>query len=129
MVLVDTSIWIDWLRGRHSPQVRYLGRLLEEETVPLAAMVLQEILQGARGPEELAKLQAFFGHLTLWLPDADTFSGAAELYARCRWAGITPRSSHDCLIAQMAIERRAVLMQDDEDFRRIRQVEPRLRLI
>jgi len=50
------------------------------------------------------------------------------LYARCRWKGITPRSPHDCLIAQLAIENDVELLQDDRDFRLIARVEPALRL-
>ncbi len=51
------------------------------------------------------------------------------LYARCRWKGITPRSPHDSLIAQLAIEHRPPLLQDDRDFKQIARVEPALTLL
>jgi len=60
---------------------------------------------------------------------AKTHAEAGALYARCRWAGITPRSPHDCLIAQTAIEYRMPLLHDDRDFERIAQVEPQLLLL
>lgn len=58
-----------------------------------------------------------------------TYAAAGALYARCRWAGITPRSPHDCLIAQTAIEHGLPLLHDDRDFERIADVEPGLRLL
>ncbi|MBU6417651.1 MAG: hypothetical protein KJS83_10840, partial [Xanthomonadaceae bacterium] len=53
---------------------------------------------------------------------------AAKLYARCRWAGITPRNGHDCVIAQTAIEHEVMLLASDRDFDAIASVEPRLHL-
>lgn len=57
-----------------------------------------------------------------------THGAAAELYARCRWQGVTPRSPHDCLIAQTAIEHGVRLLHDDRDFAAIARVEPKLKL-
>jgi predicted nucleic acid-binding protein len=59
-------------------------------------------------------------------PGTATYADAGSLYARCRWRGYTPRSPHDCLIAQLAIEHRAPLLHDDRDFEPIAQIEPRL---
>jgi hypothetical protein len=53
---------------------------------------------------------------------------AAHLYARCRWAGVTPRSGNDCLIACCAIEAGEALLQEDGDFSHIARIEPKLRL-
>jgi hypothetical protein len=62
-------------------------------------------------------------------PGAATDADAGMLYARCRWKGITPRSPHDSLIAQLAIEHRPPLLQDDRDFEQIARVEPALTLL
>lgn len=56
-----------------------------------------------------------------------TYVEAARMYARCRWAGITPRTSIDCLIAQIAIEHDVPLYHDDRDFELIARVAPKLR--
>lgn len=58
-----------------------------------------------------------------------THAATAELYARCRWNGVTPRSPHDCLIAVTAVEHVVALLHDDEDYRRLAEVERRLVLL
>lgn len=126
MILVDTSVWIDWLRGGKGEKAALLDRLLDEEDVALAPVVLQELLQGARGATELAELRASFDGLAVLLPTVKTYADAGSLFARCRWAGITPRSPHDCLIAQLAVEHGVPLLQDDKDFGLLAQVEPKL---
>lgn len=129
MILVDTSVWIDWLRQGCRPASLILNRLIDEDDILLAPVVLQELLQGARGPEQLVELRTYFEDLPMLAPTRQTYAAAGALYARCRWAGITPRSPHDCLIAQTAIEHGAPLLHDDRDFERIAGVEPGLRLL
>lgn len=128
MVLVDTTVWIDWLRGRSSPATARLDRLLDDGDAALAPVILQELLQGAASPQALRTLQRRFGGLPLLEPQpgAQTYAEAGTLYARCRWAGVTPRSPHDCLIAVTAIEHGVALLHDDRDFEQIAGVEPRL---
>lgn len=126
MILVDTSVWIDWLRNGKGEKTVLLDRLLDEEDIALAPVVLQELLQGARGAAELAELRGRFEGLPVLLPTMATYADAGSLYARCRWTGITPRSPHDCLIAQLAVENGVPLLQDDKDFSLLAQVEPKL---
>lgn len=128
MILVDTSVWIDWLRRGDRPATLALDRLIDEGEIVLSPVVLQELLQGAKGPEQLAKLRRYFEPLPMLLPRAATYADAGVLYARCRWAGVTPRSPHDCLIAQLAVEHSVSLLHDDRDFELIAGVEQRLRL-
>ena len=61
--------------------------------------------------------------------DRQLARNAAHLYARCRWAGLTPGSGNDCLIACCAIEARQPLLHEDQDFRLIARVEPALVLM
>lgn len=130
MVLVDTTVWVDLLREQHTAPVKQLLRLLDRNEAAIAPVIFQELLQGAASPEKLVKLSDYFGELPS-LVSADpmaTHGAAAELYARCRWRGVTPRSPHDCLIAQSAIEYSVRLLHDDRDFVAIAKVEPRLKL-
>lgn len=132
MILVDTSAWIGLLRNADRPAIQNLKRVLESEvTVTLTPLILQEILQGALSDAHFAKLQLYFSDLPLLQSDdlAATHRAAAHLYCRCRWAGVTPRSSNDCLIARQAIEHEMKLLHDDKDFERIAQVEPNLQLL
>jgi len=57
-----------------------------------------------------------------------TYEAAADLYRRCRAAGVTVRSTVECLIAQLALEHNATLLHSDRDYERIARVEPRLKL-
>lgn len=129
MILVDTSVWIDWLRHGRGPATLLLDRLIDEGDIVLAPVVEQELLQGARGEEQLAELRAYFGRLPILQPSRETYADAGALFARCRWQGVTPRSSHDCLIAQLAIEHDVPLLHDDRDFETLAGVEPRLKLV
>ncbi|MGH8225002.1 MAG: type II toxin-antitoxin system VapC family toxin, partial [Gammaproteobacteria bacterium] len=96
-----------------------------------APVILQEILQGTRDAASFEKTRHRLALERCYLPKdpVQTFTEAGRLYARCRWLGFTPRSSNDCLIAQLAIEHDLVLLHDDTDFEKIAKVEPRLRLI
>lgn len=131
MVLVDTTVWVDLLRNRDTGPVAGLKRLLRAGEAAVAPVVLQELLQGASSPESFERLRAHFTALPLFKPkrDAGTHVAAAALYARCRWKGFTPRSPHDCLIAQLAVEYKVPLLHDDRDFESLARTEPKLKLI
>jgi predicted nucleic acid-binding protein len=131
VVLVDTSVWIDFLRGSPTPQVAALESLLEgEDLVGTAPIILQEVLQGADSPRRFEQWRREFSGLMCYLPldPIDSHVEAARLYAACRRAGRTPRSSNDCLIARIALEHDLVLLEDDRDFDSIAAVERKLRL-
>lgn len=108
-----------------------LERLLGLGEAAVAPVIVQEILQGASSPDSLARLRTHFLALPLLEPRSNghTHANAGELYARCRWAGTTPRSPHDCLIAQLAVEHGVALLHDDRDFEAIARVEKRLQLV
>ena len=104
--------------------------LSEPKSVWIAPPILQEVLQGADRPERFAHWDRVLGELPLLvnLEARAAARAAAHLYARCRWAGLTPRSANDCLIAIDAISSDMPLLHCDRDFEHIARVEPRLRL-
>jgi hypothetical protein len=131
-MLVDSSVWVAYLRGDNLIEVELLTEALEHrESVWLAPPILQEILQGADSADRFARWDRVLGELPMVIaPDArETARNAAHLYARCRWAGITPRSANDCLIAVHAILGGVPLLHRDRDFDLIASVEPKLILI
>jgi predicted nucleic acid-binding protein len=130
VVLVDTGVWIDWLRQVPSPQTTALGALLDDGDACLAPVIFQELLQGARTPAALQTLRRRFGALPMLLGSDPTHTHrrAGELYARARWQGITPRSPHDCLIVATAVEHRVPLLHGDRDFDALARIEPALTL-
>jgi predicted nucleic acid-binding protein len=131
MYLVDTSVWIDFLRGRKAAHVTALRMLLEgDETVGITPIILQEILQGADSDAAFDKWLEYFSDLASYQPgDLEAAHiAAARLYQRCRRMGRTPRSSNDCLIGIIAIEHELFLLHNDRDFDVIAAAEPALRL-
>jgi predicted nucleic acid-binding protein len=131
MILVDTSVWIDFLRGAPTVQVATLEGLLDgDDLVGTAPIILQEVLQGADSPARFEQWRREFSGLMCYLPldPVDTHVEAARLYAACRRAGKTPRSSNDCLIARIAVEHDLMLLEDDRDFEAIAAVEKGLKL-
>lgn len=134
-MLVDSSVWIDFLRGDSAAETRHLVDSLKRgDPVWLAPPILQEVLQGADTSARFDKWDRTLGELPLLHePDQRSLTReAAKLYARCRWQAVTPRSANDCLIATYAIRFALPLLQrgrDFGDFVRIAGIEPRLVLV
>jgi predicted nucleic acid-binding protein len=125
-MLVDSSVWIDYLRGGLTPETLVLKASLERgDPIWLAPPILQEVLQGADSQQRFKAWDAALGELPM-VQDADLRGltrAAALLYARCRWQGFTPRSANDCLIAAYAIRARLPLLHRDRDFDQIGKIE------
>jgi predicted nucleic acid-binding protein len=131
MVLVDTSVWIDLFRERRSTPAARLRRILDDGSdFAVAHVIVQELLQGAANQREFALLYEYFTTQRV-LASEDALNAhcrAARLYFNCRRRGFTPRSTIDCLIAQIAVEHRVPLLHNDQDFERIAKVAPQLKL-
>jgi predicted nucleic acid-binding protein len=117
MVLVDTTVWIDFFRGRATREVDELERMLDDgETICICGVVLTEILQGIRTDAEYRKTLARFDAF-LFLPmDRQVFLKAAKIYRSLRQRGISVRKSIDCMIAAVSIEHDVALLHHDRDF-------------
>ena len=129
MVLVDTSVWVDLFRDRRTgPALRFRAMLDEQRPFAIAPVIVQEILQGAADAREFVLLDEYLASQTMLLPHhpLDSHRNAARLYFDCRRRGFTPRSTVDCLIAQVALEHSAALLHNDRDFERIAKVAPNL---
>ncbi|HET8741226.1 MAG TPA: PIN domain nuclease [Gaiella sp.] len=118
MIVVDTSAWIELLRGTGSPVHRRLRAALRgDEEVCVTEVVIAEILAGARTPQRTEELRGMLlGFTLLPLDGLDGFEQAAALYRACRWAGETVRSIADCLVAVPAIRAGAPVLHADRDF-------------
>ncbi|MFH1467063.1 MAG: PIN domain-containing protein [Pseudomonadota bacterium] len=127
MIVVDTSVLVALFRGGTDPAVERLCAL-ERAGEPFAVPTVccQELLQGARDEGEWRLLETYLGTQLQLAPRDHWVShrAAARLYFDCRRQGITPRSTLDCLIAQLCIENHGVLLHNDGDFTRIAQVAP-----
>lgn len=121
MILVDSSAWVEFLRGTGSPAHLGLRAALQSETeLAYTDVVLMEILAGARDVADRDRLRRLLHGLEFLAVDGpDDYEQAAELYRRCRRKGETPRGLNDCLIATVAIRNDAELLCQDADFEAI----------
>ena len=131
-MIADTSAWVEFLRATGSRcDLRLRKAFRAEQTVWMPAVVLQELLQGARNPAQVTRLEAQLARLPA-LDDMnphDVAVDAAMLYARCRWQGVTVRSPNDCVVAALAIASDLPVLAQDRDFEFIASVAPALRLL
>ena len=126
MISVDTSVWIELLRGRRSPESLVLRRLIsEDEGILLSPIVLMEILLGIKDERHLSETEGLlleFAALELDVPG--DFLMAASLYRKARAAGFTIRSAIDCLIAASCVRTGTPLLHKDADFDRLAACTP-----
>jgi predicted nucleic acid-binding protein len=126
VILVDTSVWVDYLNTHPSDEAAYLTLCIAEgRDLVIPGLVLTEILLGARSDVEAARITRVMSAFDLApeLERAD-YEQAAGLYRACRARGITPRSTVDCLIARLCLKNEYELLARDRGFEAIAQVSP-----
>jgi len=121
MTLVDSSAWIEFLRGTGSPTNERLRTALKEGAeLACTDTVLMEILAGARNDAHRDELRRLLYSVEFLATDGPAdYESAAELYRLCRSKGETPRNLSDCLIAVVAMRNEADVLCADADFRAI----------
>ena len=130
MLLLDSSVWIDQLRGRQTVATQFVEARDAVEDVVLTAVIYQEVLQGARDDRAFEQLRDVLGSYPVLEPreGLETYELAAQLHRRARRAGLTVRKTADCLIAALALEYEALLVHNDRDFLALARVEPALQV-
>jgi predicted nucleic acid-binding protein len=118
MILVDTSVWIDFLKGENSPERRMLHELIQnEEDLSLTGIVLTEILQGIREGKQLNTTRKYLLEFPIFEPKGiTTYTEAARIFGVCRKKGRIIRSTVDCLIAAICLENDLPVFYRDRDF-------------
>jgi predicted nucleic acid-binding protein len=120
MILVDTSVWIDFLRGARSAERLALHRLIEEEDLAITGIVLAEVLQGIGSDRDFRAVRELLLEFPVYEPaGTGTYLKAARLYRECRKRGKTVRKTVDCIIAALCMENGLTLLHKDRDFERI----------
>jgi predicted nucleic acid-binding protein len=115
VILVDTSAWVEFLRGTDSPVCERVDRLLGSR-LATCHPVRMEVLAGARDEEHLKDLRGLLARLSLVATLPVDFEAAASAYRACRRGGETVRRLVDCLIAAHAIRAGIPLLHADADF-------------
>ena len=117
MILIDTSVWIDFFRGTESLQAHRLEESIRNrENLALCGITLTETLQGIRDDNEYLRVKQYLKPLILLPMGEQVFTLAAELYRELRKQGRTIRKTNDCIIAATAIRHEVPLLHKDKDF-------------
>jgi len=117
LILVDSSVWVDYFRGKSSRQVDLLDALLGNRELAIGDLILTEVLQGFKNDREFQKARMLLSSLEfVELGGKSVAIQAAENFRKLRASGVTVRKTIDCLIATWCIEHGSQLLHSDRDF-------------
>jgi len=121
MILVDTSILIDYFRGIENKAIKIFNTVLDRN-LPFGInhLIYLEVLQGSRTERDYKTLKKYLDTQVFYKlkNGKDSYAEAAQIYLKLRKTGVTV-STIDCLIAMVAIENDLFLLHNDKDFTRI----------
>jgi predicted nucleic acid-binding protein len=129
MVLVDTSVLIDFFRNKCNEGTKKLESLVKSGTkFGISNIIYLEILQGAASKKDFDLLKTYLGTQNFYdlKNGRDSHSAAAEMYRKCREAGITV-GTIDLLIVQTTLENNLSLLHNDRDYIMVQNVVPELK--
>ena len=118
MVLVDTSVWIDYFKERDEFIEAELDELLRSGQVAVSGLILAELRRGCRTPAQVGMLLAALAPLEYLEADRSTWLRAGEIISDCAQRGFALEVG-DCLLAALALRESCVLFTLDRDFERI----------
>ena len=117
MILVDSSVWIDYFRGIAAPQAAKLDSLLGTELIATGDLILTEVLQGFVIDRDFNQARKLLSSLVIVdLARQSIAIKAAENFRALRSLGISVRKTIDTVIATHCIENRLLLLFSDRDF-------------
>ena len=117
MILVDSSVWIDYFNGAETPCTERLDQLLGREPLVIGDFILTEVLQGFTNERDFDTARRRLTSLTVVeLGGIDVAIQAARNFRALRKRGVTIRKTIDTLIATRCIEDGYELLHDDRDF-------------
>ncbi len=117
MVLIDTTVWIDYLNGTKTPETDWLDAQLERQRLGLTDLILCEVLQGVKDERQAAEVQRALAKFeVLLMGGIDLAIEAARNYRELRARGRSVRKTVDCLIATFCLLNGHSLLHTDRDF-------------
>ncbi len=117
MVLVDSSVWIDYFNGKQSRATDHLEVLLGTEPIAIGDLILAEVLQGLRKDSDYETAKQLLAGLTIYdLLGTERAILAADHCRALRKRGLTVRKTSDVVIATFCIQRELPLLFSDKDF-------------
>lgn len=126
MIVVDTSVWVEFFRGTGSAPDLHLRELIAEDApIALTEMILTELLQGFKNEREAREAERnLLAYPLVKLESPGDFVLAAKIYRAARRAGHTIRRTLDCLIAAPCVRNGFPVFHRDADFTRIAACSP-----
>ena len=117
MVIVDTTVWIDYLTGVRNAETDWLDREVDRQRLGLTELILCEVLQGIRDEASFDRARREFRRFEIFTTGGEELAiAAARNYRKLRQRGYTVRKTIDCWIATFCIEERHSLLHRDRDF-------------
>ena len=117
MILVDSSVWIDYFRGTQAPPTEKLDGLLSSEPIAVGDLILTEVLQGFGSERDCNEAKRLLTSLRIVeLGGQDVAIQGARNFRILRGQGITIRKTIDTIIATRCIESGFILLYSDRDF-------------
>lgn len=117
MIIVDSSVWIDYFNGVPTWQTDLLDSYLSKVPVAIGDLILTEVLQGFRSNKDYETARTFLSELPFYqMGGYHVAVQSAQHYRLLRKAGITVRKTMDILIATFCIMEGFTLLHDDRDF-------------
>ncbi len=122
MIVVDSSVWIDFLNGRKAAHVERLRTALGAEEIVVGDLMLCEVLQGLGSERDARHVESLLRRFEIVSMAGDAIAvSAARNFRSLRSRGITIRKTIDLLIGTWCIENRRALLHNDSDFRPMAQ--------
>ena len=117
MVIVDSTVWVDYFNGLQNPETDWLEVQLDQQRLGLTTIILCEVLQGIRDERKAAAVETELLKLEVFdMPSVAVATQAAKNYRTLHSRGRTVRKAIDVLIATFCIEERHSLLHRDRDF-------------
>ena len=117
MILVDSSVWIDYFNGTDTPQSNKLDTLLGIEPLAIGDLILAEVLQGFRTDNDFETAKRLLLSLSIFnMLGTELAIKSADNFRSLRKRGVTVRKTADAIIATFCIETRHSLLFSDKDF-------------
>jgi predicted nucleic acid-binding protein len=117
VVIVDTTVWIDFLQGVENPETRWLNTELDRQRLGLTDIIFCEVLQGVRDDVVAKEVERRLLHLEVFDTGGVALAReAARNYRALRSRGHTVRKTIDCLIATFCLREQHSLLHRDRDF-------------
>ncbi|MFT4728790.1 MAG: putative nucleic acid-binding protein [Granulosicoccus sp.] len=117
VIIVDSSVWIDYFNGNSTAESDFLDRILGIQDIAVGDLILTEVLQGFRSDKDYKTAKSIVGDFdVVEMLGRERAISAASKYRNLRKTGITVRKTNDVIIASYCIDEKIPLLFSDKDF-------------